>query len=283
MGCMPPTKQPRQPEVGPIGRNLIRAVERLRERRGLTYKKLSELLEATGRPIFPLGLSRLEKGERRVDVDELVALAAVLGVSPATLLFPRDADESDLVEVAPDVEQRAWIVWEWMSARDYLPAEDPGPFLPHEIDPEALADFRENTLPALAVYAKSPLVVEVEKLLVRAKMAARYLHADSVKAWEPRLRRQLERVRLAIDEMVEDPPPAPEDPGVIYIPVSEGDESARLRSLAPQYEAEGLERPGSTQHRKYPSAEHGTGLRCQVGGTDQCTCAALGDVPQGLD
>jgi len=35
---------------------------------------MSALLEEAGRPVPPLGLSRLIKAERRVDVDELVAL-----------------------------------------------------------------------------------------------------------------------------------------------------------------------------------------------------------------
>ena len=34
----------------------------------------------------PLGLSRMMKGERRVDVDELIVLAAILGVTPVALL-----------------------------------------------------------------------------------------------------------------------------------------------------------------------------------------------------
>jgi transcriptional regulator with XRE-family HTH domain len=86
------SETPRQPEVGPVGRNLIANVERLRAGRRLTYKRLSELLKDAGRPIFPLGLSRLEKAERRVDVDELVAFASVFGVDPAELL--RDPGEA---------------------------------------------------------------------------------------------------------------------------------------------------------------------------------------------
>jgi transcriptional regulator with XRE-family HTH domain len=87
--------QPKMPEVGPVGRNLIEAVKRLRRARGLTYKKLSAALEGTGRPIFPLGLSRLEKAQRRVDVDELVALAGVFDVTPARLLAPAGVVEAE--------------------------------------------------------------------------------------------------------------------------------------------------------------------------------------------
>ena len=49
---------------------------------------MSALLEAAGRAVPPLGLSRMIKAERRVDVDELVALAEVFGVTPDELLAP---------------------------------------------------------------------------------------------------------------------------------------------------------------------------------------------------
>ena len=74
------------PTPGPIGHNLIANVERLKQERRLSDRRLSAMLLAIGRPIPPLGLSRMAKCERRVDVDELVALAEVLAVAPAALL-----------------------------------------------------------------------------------------------------------------------------------------------------------------------------------------------------
>jgi hypothetical protein len=56
----------------------------------MTFVELSERLSAAGRPIPVLGLRRIERGERRVDVDDLVALAVVFGVSPERLLRPFD-------------------------------------------------------------------------------------------------------------------------------------------------------------------------------------------------
>ncbi len=76
------------PQVGPLGRNLTENLQHLCKERRLSLNKLSAALEAAGRPIPPLGLSRLVKGERRVDVDELVALAEVFGVTPGELLAP---------------------------------------------------------------------------------------------------------------------------------------------------------------------------------------------------
>lgn len=81
-------KMPRMPEVGPVGRHVIANVERLCEERGLSWRRLSAMLDRVGHPIPELGLSRMRKAERRVDVDELAALSEVLGVTPAALLAP---------------------------------------------------------------------------------------------------------------------------------------------------------------------------------------------------
>jgi len=69
------------PEVGPVGRNLIANVERLRAEQGLSLNRLSALLGEAGRAIPPLGLSRFRKGERRIDPDELAAFSVVLKVT----------------------------------------------------------------------------------------------------------------------------------------------------------------------------------------------------------
>ena len=80
--------QGKMPEVGPLGRNLIANVERICRERHLSRRQLSAELEKVGRPIPSLGLTRMMRAERRVDVDELVALAEVLGVTPHELLAP---------------------------------------------------------------------------------------------------------------------------------------------------------------------------------------------------
>jgi transcriptional regulator with XRE-family HTH domain len=50
--------------------------------------ELSRQLADMGRKTPPVGLGRIESGERRLDVDVLIALAVALGVSPTTLLTP---------------------------------------------------------------------------------------------------------------------------------------------------------------------------------------------------
>ena len=100
--------------LGPVGRYVIRNLERLREERGLTYRQLADRLSDIGRPIPTLGLSRIEKGNRRVDADDLVALCVALEVSPAALLLPPDPggadDEIELTEnlTVPGHAARRW-------------------------------------------------------------------------------------------------------------------------------------------------------------------------------
>ncbi len=72
--------------VGDTGIQVAENVKRLRG--GGTYKELSKDLANLGREITVLGLRRIESGERKVDVDDLMALAIVFGVSPLTLLLP---------------------------------------------------------------------------------------------------------------------------------------------------------------------------------------------------
>ena len=58
-------------------------IRRQREREQLSLQDLSDRLEsAVGRPILPSGISKIEQGDRRVDVDDLVALADALGTAP---------------------------------------------------------------------------------------------------------------------------------------------------------------------------------------------------------
>ncbi|WP_189636550.1 helix-turn-helix domain-containing protein [Rhodococcus sp. MTM3W5.2] len=85
--------------LGPTGITVAENIKRLREERRLTYVELSQTLTELGRPIATLGLSRIESGQRRVDADDLMALASALGVSPNFLLQPRGRDRDTPVEV----------------------------------------------------------------------------------------------------------------------------------------------------------------------------------------
>lgn len=63
-----------------------RAIEILRAERGLSQRQLADRVTALGHPMSNTMLSRIERAHRRCDIDDLVALAQALLVSPLVLL-----------------------------------------------------------------------------------------------------------------------------------------------------------------------------------------------------
>ncbi|MDO3647671.1 helix-turn-helix domain-containing protein [Nocardia mangyaensis] len=86
--------------LGPTGETVRANIAHYRAGLNLGYAELSRQLEALGRPIPVLGLSRIEKGERRVDADDLMALAVALNVSVLALLVPPSSRPDDEVVAA---------------------------------------------------------------------------------------------------------------------------------------------------------------------------------------
>lgn len=95
-------------EIQENGETVRKTVARLRREQDLTFEALSVRLERVGRRIPPLGLSRMERGERRVDADDLVALSRVLGVDVLTLLGLPPAGQEVVIE-RPEVVIRLQI------------------------------------------------------------------------------------------------------------------------------------------------------------------------------
>ncbi|MFD0721312.1 helix-turn-helix transcriptional regulator [Streptomyces globosus] len=140
-------------EAGPTGRTVAENLARLRKVRGLTTRQLSGMLERNGRPIPASGITRMEKAERQVTVDELVALAVALGVSPVALLLPPSARGARDAEGRPTQAVTALTgagevavadAWRWAWCNDVLR-------LPDGVDEEEadrlLLDFLLNSRP----------------------------------------------------------------------------------------------------------------------------------------
>ncbi|WP_206499121.1 helix-turn-helix domain-containing protein [Rhodococcus sp. KRD175] len=100
--------------LGRTGRTAAANVKRLRETQRLSYAEMSRVLDGLGRPIATLGLSRIENGERRIDVDDLLALAQALGVSPLTLLMPTTETAEQPVEATGLGDVPAIELWHWL-------------------------------------------------------------------------------------------------------------------------------------------------------------------------
>lgn len=99
----------------PTGRTVAENIKRLRG--DMQYTKLAELLEKLGRPIPTLGLRHIEACKRRVDADDLVALAVALGVTPITLLMPYTQapdDQAAITGLVGSIPSEA--LWGWLTA-----------------------------------------------------------------------------------------------------------------------------------------------------------------------
>lgn len=98
--------------LGPTGRVVADNIKRLRG--DMQYIKLATILEKLGRPIPTLGLRKIESYERRVDADDLTALAVALDVSPATLLMPCAENADDEVQITGWHSMDASEAWRWL-------------------------------------------------------------------------------------------------------------------------------------------------------------------------
>jgi 8-oxo-dGTP diphosphatase len=107
-------------EIGAVGRRVAENLARLREHRHLNYTDLSGLLVRLGRTLSAETLGKIERRERRIDVDDLVAFAIALDTTPNRLLLPGNASDDELVELAPEVEVSPLDAWKWATGDEAL-------------------------------------------------------------------------------------------------------------------------------------------------------------------
>lgn len=195
------TDTDKPPIVGPIGDHVRRNVEELRGVRKIGTPALSALLRDLGHPILPSVLHRLGQGQRRTDVDDLVALAVVLGVNPSALLFDRHAGRQDMIELVPGHPQRADVVWAWADGQEPLPAVEAPPDAPVTRTLADMVDFTTNARPDLDRYRGHPAVLAAREVItaLRVTLMAR----DEAGGWpDDEARQKRERqVGNAIDRL----------------------------------------------------------------------------------
>ncbi len=63
----------------------------------MTQADLAEALASNAHPIPISSIGRIENGDRRIEVDDLMALAVALGVTPVALLLPQTRSPKDAV------------------------------------------------------------------------------------------------------------------------------------------------------------------------------------------
>ncbi|GAB2818800.1 helix-turn-helix domain-containing protein [Lentzea nigeriaca] len=104
-------------ERGPVAQRVAENIRDLRRSRDMTLQELSDRLAEVGRPVVVSGVGKMEQtkaeGARRVDVDDLVALALALDVSPLRLLLTATAAPDELTELSQDVRVSERVAWLW--------------------------------------------------------------------------------------------------------------------------------------------------------------------------
>ena len=105
----------------PIGRSeaieqaVARKVTELRRLAGLSQARVGERMAAMGHPWHQSTFYKIETGRRPVRVGELADLAAVFGVTPATLLSDDDYGDAAAVRGAMEHALREQIAAEILS------------------------------------------------------------------------------------------------------------------------------------------------------------------------
>ncbi|WP_430378436.1 helix-turn-helix domain-containing protein [Streptomyces sp. B1-3] len=133
-------------ESGPVGERVAAQVARIRARKGWDQKQLSDRLAAVGRPMSPSVISKIEQGDRRVDADDLVALARALNVYLAGLLLPLDDSPGSSVELTRGSNVPADVAWAWLSNERPLELTEPRDYEPElEAELYSLPPGRRST------------------------------------------------------------------------------------------------------------------------------------------
>ena len=133
---MPRSRPVRASEV--FAQQLRRFREEKRPR--LTTDALAERLRKLGAPIHPTAITKIEKGGRKVTVDEWLLFAAALDVPPPLLLCPLGTE--DRLEVTANSRIHPHLALDWLCGEERLP--DTGRYASG--DP---VEWRRNAAPLL--------------------------------------------------------------------------------------------------------------------------------------
>lgn len=111
-------------EKGAATARVAANVKALRQAQGLTLEELAGRTDKLGRPILRAALSKVETGDRRVDVDDLIVLAFALEVTPNRLLLTASGRDDEAVALYPhgaSVSTRS--AWTWACGEGFLGME----------------------------------------------------------------------------------------------------------------------------------------------------------------
>lgn len=105
------TERVRGNDIGPTGITVGENISRVRKSQQISLQALEARLSEIGRKISLSGLSKIENGDRRVDTDDLMAIAIALDVTPLGLLLP--IDEPGAVVDVTGARGSVGAFWGW--------------------------------------------------------------------------------------------------------------------------------------------------------------------------
>lgn len=135
----------RSHEPGATAKRVRTNLVELRRQRLVSLRTLSARLDRLGHPLLASGLSKLESGTRRADVEDLVALALALDVAPNRLLLTGMAGD-ERIELTSEVVASESTVWRWATGEAALPV-DLWADKPAAIDLDRARRFRRENRP----------------------------------------------------------------------------------------------------------------------------------------
>ena len=124
-----------------------RRLKHYREKQRLSQVRLAARIEELGGFIHPTAITRIERGLRDVNVNEMTWIALALGVAPAALLLP-DPHETNSVALAPKRVVTYWSAASWYISRYNPPELEPAGGAPEYFD--SVKGFYE-----MAIYTES--------------------------------------------------------------------------------------------------------------------------------
>lgn len=107
-------------EMGPTAEAVSANLKHLLAARRLSARSFAATMPAGPGQLTHSAVSEIARGVRRVDVDELTALAAALGVSPATLLLPPPGPDPISGQTEEELPQRPAA----LTGVDPIPADE---------------------------------------------------------------------------------------------------------------------------------------------------------------
>jgi hypothetical protein len=103
----------------------------------MSQAELAERVAEIGRPMSGPVVSKTEKLDRRMDVDDLIAFAAALNTTPNRLLLQGSADRSEEIDLTPGMRVPAFDAWHWATGEVplgfYEDPRNPGSQLIHKL------------------------------------------------------------------------------------------------------------------------------------------------------